>query len=214
MFAGGGRRDERVERSHGRFHDTIEQSAGGRGATARQQLDDAKARDPVAQVLGPAQAGENILDVGGFEELEAAELHERDVAARQLDLERRAVMRRAEQHGLRLERDAALAVLQHLCRDIARLLALVAHVDELRPFRRGAVRPEILGEALVGEIDHAVRRRQYRLRRAVVALERGDVGRRTEMAGEIENIAHRRGTKRIDRLRVVADHGEAAAGSA
>ena len=48
------------------------------------------------------------------------------------------------------------------------------------------------------------------LRRAVVALERDDLGRRVEVRGEIEDVAHRRGAEGVDRLRVVADHGEAA----
>ena len=42
---------------------------------------DAKAGDAVARVLGPAQDREHVLDVRRLEELEPAELHERDVAA-------------------------------------------------------------------------------------------------------------------------------------
>ena len=82
----------------------IEQPAGGRRAGARHELDDAKARHPVARVRGPAQEGEDVLDMSGLEELQPAELHERDVAARELDLERGAVVRGPKQHGLRLER--------------------------------------------------------------------------------------------------------------
>jgi hypothetical protein len=117
----------------------------------------------------------------------------------------------AEQHGLRFERNAALAVRQHLRGDVARLLALIAHADQLRPLGRGAIGPEVLGEALVGELDHCIRRRQDRLRRAVVALERRDVGGRREVSGEVEDVADRGGAERVDRLGVVADHGEAAA---
>ena len=60
------------------------------------------------------------------------------------------------------------------------------------------------------QIDHAVGGGEDRLRRAVVAIERDDVGRRRELAREVEDVAHRRGAERIDRLRVVADDGEAA----
>ena len=95
--------------------------------------------------------------------------------------------------------------------DIARLLGFVAHAHELRPLGRGAVRPQVLGEALLGEIDDGIGRREDRLGRAVVALERDDLGGRTEVTGEIENVAHGRGAKRVDRLGVVADHGEAPA---
>jgi hypothetical protein len=148
--------------------------------------------------------------VRGLEKLQAAEFHERNVAAGKLDLERRAVVRGAEQHGLRLERTPRLALLQDLRRDVARLLALVAQADELRPLGRGAVRPQFLVKRS-GEVDHGVRRRQDGLRRTVVALERGDLGRRAELTGKIEDVAHGRGAERVDRLRVVADHGEAAA---
>ena len=78
-------------------------SAPARGrADARQQLQHAEAGDAVARVLGEAQHREHVLDVRGVEELQAAELHERDVAPRQLDLERAAVVRGAEQHRLLL----------------------------------------------------------------------------------------------------------------
>ena len=57
------------------------------GPMPGEHLDDAEAGDAVGRVLGPAQYRQHILDVCGFRELEAAELDERDVAARELDLE-------------------------------------------------------------------------------------------------------------------------------
>ena len=74
-----------------------------------------------------------------------------------------------------------------------------------------ALGPEVLGEPLARQIDHAVGGGEDRLRRAIVAVERDDVGRRTEGAREVEDVAHGRGAERIDRLRVVADDGQAAA---
>ena len=100
---------------------------GRRRADAGQQLQHAEAGDAVARVFGEAQHRQHVLDMGGVEELQAAELDERDVAARQLDLQRPAVMRGAEQHGLRLERGAGLALLQHRLADVVRLLGFVAH---------------------------------------------------------------------------------------
>ncbi len=114
----------------------------------------------------------------------------------------------AEQHGLVLEQRAFLAVRQHLLDDVAGLIGLVADRDEQRLARRGPVGPQVLGEALLGERDHAVGGRQDRLRRAIVAVERDDLGRRAELVREVEDVAHRGGAERIDRLRVVADHGE------
>ena len=144
----------------------------------------------------------------GIEEFQAAELHERNVAARQLDLQRPAVMRGAEQHRLRLQRRAGLALLQHLLADVAGLPGFVAHGDQPRPFGRSALGPEILGEALAGLADHRIGGGEDRLGRAVVAVERDDLGRRRELRGEIEDVAHFGGAKGIDRLRVVADHGQ------
>ncbi|MGF6657603.1 hypothetical protein OKW34_008193 [Paraburkholderia youngii] len=65
--------------------------------------------------------------------------------------------------------------------------------------------------ALAREFDHRVRRGENRLGGAIVALERDLLRGRFELRGEIEDIAHGRAAKRIDRLRVVADHGQAAA---
>ena len=62
-----------------------------------------EARDAVARVLGEAQQRQQVLDVRRVEEFQAAELHERDVAPGQLDLERAAVVRGPEQHRLLLQ---------------------------------------------------------------------------------------------------------------
>jgi hypothetical protein len=71
-------------------------------------------------------------------------------------------------------------------------------------------RPEILREALAGEVDYAIGGGQDRLRRAIVPVERDDVGRRAEGAGKVEDIAYGGGTEGIDRLGVVADDSETA----
>ena len=69
--------------------DASRRRAARRRPDAGQELHHAKARDAVARVLRPAQDGEHVLDVRGFEKLEPAELHERNVAPGQLELERR-----------------------------------------------------------------------------------------------------------------------------
>jgi hypothetical protein len=148
--------------------------------------------------------------MGAVEELQAAEFHERDAAHGELDFERRAVMRGTEQHRLGLERGAGLAVLQHAARDAARLLHLVGDRDEPRPLARCAPGPKVLGEALRRERDHGVGGGKDRLGRTVIAFERHHRGGLAELAGEFENVAHGGGAERIDRLGIVADHGEAA----
>ena len=147
----------------------------------------------------------------GFEKLEAAELHERDVAARELDFEQGAVMRRPEQHRLRLERDARFTVLEHRVRDVARLVGFVAHADEPRSLGGGALGSQLLGEALLRQFHHCIGGGENGLGRAVVAIERDDLGARIELAGKVEDVAHGRGTERVDRLGIVAHDGEAAA---
>ena len=100
------------------------------GPTPRQELGDAKARHPVARVLGEAHQRERVLHMRGVEELEAAELDEGDVAAGELELERGAVVRGAEQHRLRFQRGARLAVGEHAGRDEARLIGLLGDGDQ------------------------------------------------------------------------------------
>ena len=141
---------------------------------------------------------------------EPAELDEGNVAAGQLDLQRARMRGRPEQHRLVLQQRALLAVGQHLLDDVAGLVGLVVHGDELRFLRGGAVGPEVLGEALARQADDAIGRRQHGLRRAVVAVERDHLGAGREALRKIQDVADSGGAERIDRLRVVADDGQAA----
>jgi hypothetical protein len=92
----------------------------------------AEARHTVAQVLRPAQYRQHVLHVRCFEKLQPAELHERNVPARQFDLQPHAVMRSAEQHRLRLQLDAALAPREDLFDHEAGLIGVVAHRHQQR----------------------------------------------------------------------------------
>ena len=115
------------------------------------------------------------------------------------------MVRRAEQHGLLLERHRSFAMLQDPLGHVARLVGLVAHRDKLRAFGGGSIRSQVLLVTLGGEIDDRIRGREDRLRRAIVAVKRNDVRRRCEKTRKIQNVAHRRGAKRIDRLGIIAD---------
>ena len=57
--------------------------------------------------------------------------------------------------------------------------------------------------------DDAFGGREDRLGGAIVPVQRDDLGLWAELCKKIEDVAHRRGAKRIDRLRVVPDHREA-----
>ena len=100
-------------------------------------------------------------------------------------------------------------ILEHVLGDTARLVGIVADRHELRLLDRLALAPEVLGEALAREPDHRIGRIQYRLRRAIVAVERNHPRRLRELRRKVENVAHRRCAKGIDRLRVVANHRHA-----
>jgi hypothetical protein len=101
-------------------------------------LRDAKARYAVARVFGKAQRGEHVLDVRGFENFKPPNFTNGMLRRGQLEFERVGMMRGAEQHRLRLERETRLAVFQHAVDHVARLIAFVAHRDELRAHGRFA----------------------------------------------------------------------------
>ena len=84
-----------------------------------------RAGDHVAGVLGQPEEGQQVLDVGRLDELQAAVLVEGDFPPGQLGLQQHAVVRGAEQHRLPPQRDARLAVLQDLPDDVFGLLVLV-----------------------------------------------------------------------------------------
>src|SRR5205085_8153884 len=84
---------------------------------SRQQLQNAKTGEGVPRVLRPAQDRQQVLDVCRLDKFEPAIFDERDVAARQLDLQPPAMVRGAEQDGLLAQIDPGLAVLQDLVSD-------------------------------------------------------------------------------------------------
>ena len=201
--------EQRAARRRGA--DVVEHAPGGLGANAGEELDGAEAGDAVARVLGPAQQREHVLDVGGLEEPEPAVLHEGNIAPGQLQLQARAVRRGAEQHRLLLELEPFLAARQHAVDHEVRLRRLVLHRHQTRALRRGALAPQVLGEALGGERDHRVGGVEDGLGGAVVALQRHHPRRWREGRREVEDVAHRGSAEGVDRLRVVADHGQATA---
>ena len=118
----------------------VEHALRGCGADAWHQMHQAESGDAVARIFDETQQRQHVLDVGGVEKLQSAELHERDIPPRQFDFERTAVAGCPEQHGLLLEERTALAVLQDAFDDVARLVGLVADGDELRLGSRTSVR--------------------------------------------------------------------------
>ena len=161
----------------------------------------------VARILGQPQEGHQVFDVGRLDELQPAVLVEGDVGPGQLGFQQHAVVRRPEQHGLPPQVDARLAVLQNRADDVFGLVRLVLAVDQPRPLALGALGPEVLGISFAGQPDHAVRGLEDRLRAAVVLLQGDDRGVLVVL-GEIEDVPHRGRAEGVDRLGVVAHHGQ------
>src|SRR4029077_14038073 len=112
---------------------------------------------------------------------EPAEFHERNIAARKLDFEARAVMRCPKENGLCFQNDSSFPSFENLFDNIAGLCRVVRNIDEERPFRRGAFRPDVFGKALTGKLDDGIGRSKDRLCRSVITLQRYDFRLRTEM---------------------------------
>jgi len=182
----------------------VEDSRGVRGSHARQQLQHPEGSDAVARIVGPAQHGEQVLDVGGLEELETAVLHEGNAVSHQRELEHVAVVGVAEQHCLAPQLDTPLAGLEHPLDHVARLALFIGdrHVGGSRAAAAGAAQ-ELAVLPAAGS-HHRVGRIEHRLSRAIVLLEHDDAGRRGELLGKIEDVVDGRAPERVDRLRVVA----------
>ncbi len=149
--------------------------------------------------------------MGAVEEFQAAKFDEGDVAPRQFDFQRTAMVRGAKQHRLLLELLAGFAGLQNLFDNVIGLVGLVTHCDETRPLGGLPFGPEVLGEALGRQRDHGIGRRKDRLGRTVIALQCDNFRRRRKLFREMEDVAHVGRAKGVNRLGVVADHRQAAA---
>ncbi len=110
----------------------VQHTGGSRLADSGNQLQHAEPGQAPAWILGKAQQRQQILDMRGLQEFQAAELDERDVAPHELQFERGAVAGRPKQHGLRLEGHAFFALLENAAADPARLLGFVGNQDQLR----------------------------------------------------------------------------------
>ena len=141
-----------------------------------------------------------------LQELQPSVLDERDIAAGQLHLEHVAVMRCPEQHGLAAERRPALSMLQDLAAHRVALLRLIQAGHEHRALRARPVRPQGLLVTLGRAGDDLVGGGQDWRCGTIVALEPHD-SCPGEPCGEIQDIADRGRTERVDGLGVVADHG-------
>ena len=152
--------------------------------------------------------------MGRLEEPQAAVLAEGDPAAAELDLELRAVVRRAEEHGLAPEVHSLLAPLEHALDDeLASARSSSRQVTSSGRSPPGRADQRFLGVPLARLGDDPVRRLEQR-RRAAEVLREDDRPRAGIAQREVEDVAHRRGAERVDGLRVVAHDRQPAAARA
>ena len=187
-----------------------EEPVGEARPHSREQLSDSERGQRIARVLGPAQAGERVLDVGGLEEPQPAELHERDVAPPELHLERVAVVRGPEQHRLLPQRHPRLAPLEDLAHDIVDLRELVRDGDHAGRAPPGRAENRRFSWRSAASAITALAASRIGCCRPVILLQRHDVGRRIVLPRELQDVAHPRRPKTVDRLRVVAHDSDPA----
>ena len=180
-------------------------------AHAGQKLQHAKGRHRVARVVRPAQHRQHVLHVRGLEELEAAILDERNLAAQQLDFEDVAGAGIAEQDRLLAQQHARFAALQDLAADELGLRLQVIGRRVLRTSAGAPNREQVLAMLARGIGHQRIRHIEDRLRGAVVLRQRDDLGLRRVRIGKAEDVLDGRAAERVDRLRVIADHGDAGA---
>jgi hypothetical protein len=111
-----------------------------------------------------------------FEKFQTAVFHERNVAPRELDFELSTVMGSSKQHGLTFQRHACFPCTEDLLGHVLRLSGFVGDGGQERFLLGLPFRPQVLGEALGGKVDHSVASIEYRLRRPVVLLKGDDAG--------------------------------------
>jgi hypothetical protein len=104
----------------------------GGWSNARQQLHHPKPRHPIGRVLAPAQDTDHVFDVRGLEELTAAVLYKRNVAAAELNLELGAMVGGAEQHRLGFQHRPCFPGLEDLLNHVPSLSSFVRHGGQQR----------------------------------------------------------------------------------
>ena len=190
----------------------MSQQAALRGLAdaAPRRVDHAPEGDRVGGIGQQREIGERVLDLGALVELRAADHLVGDVEPHQRVLQHAALGIRPVE-----DRDVAAGDALLVCepldlgRDVPRLGVLVLELGDVDGLAAADVAPQLLGLAALVVRHDRVRRREDRLRGAVVLLQLHDM-RAREVTLEVEDVRDVRAAEAVDRLVVVADHADVA----
>ncbi len=202
-----GIRHRREERASGRLRVCDEALERGVPDSAPRPVRDAEQRAGVTRVREDAQVRGRVPDLGTLVEPRPADDLVRDVLPHEHVLEdSRLRIRPVEDRDL-ARRHAAVDERCDLGGDEPRLRVLVLDLDDADGVSLAEVGEEALRLALAVVLDDGVGGAEDVVRRAVVLLERDDLGA-GEVALELHDVADVRAAERVDRLVRVADRAD------
>ena len=176
---------------------------------APRRVDHAGERDRVGRVAEQLQVGDRVLDLGPLVELRPTDHLVRDVEPDQRVLEHPALGVDPVEDRDPVARRPLLDQPVDLRGHVARLGVLVVELADHDRLPGTRVGPEPLLAPLGVVGDDRVRCVEHGLGRAVVLLQL-DQRRIAEVAVEVEDVADVRVAESVDRLVLVADHGQVA----
>src|SRR5690348_16844317 len=150
--------------------------------------------------------------MGGLDELEAAALDKRDVAALELEFEIERMKAGTEEHCDLAQLDTLLAQFQDALGYETRLHMLVLRANQQRTELAAALGGKNLGVFVRGARYDFIGDVEDALQRAIVLLELDHARAGEDFLRKVHDVAKVGAAKRIDRLRVVAHRHHVAMG--
>ena len=173
---------------------------------ARRHRHDPRKAQRVTRVEAETQVGDEVFDLAPLPETDAAHQAVWDAPPRQHVLERAGLgVRPVEDREIGVAAFLGLAQALDLVGDELRLLDLVVRLHRHDFFAARALGPQPLLRAFRVAPDDAVGGVEDRLARAVVLLQVNDMCVRIVLA-KVEDVAHVRAAKAVNRLIVIPDH--------
>ena len=176
------------------------------------QAQQAEPRDLVGRVVEEAGGGDEVFDVRGLQEAQAPVLDVGHPPGRQLEFEQIAVVCGPHQHRLIVQAHAGLDAREHRVDDGPRLGGGVVAAQQAGPGAPGTGTAQDEPVPVLGWAD-GIRKIEHALPGAEVSLE-ADHRSPREGGRDVVQVRGIGPAEAVDRLRVVADDGQAAAARA